>query len=78
MCFSIFYVVPVVAAVRRRGGSAAPPKGQPANFNPDISLILSGTATHLSNDPDNYAIAGFILGADTGPGTRGLSLVNPS
>jgi Putative beta-barrel porin-2, OmpL-like. bbp2 len=54
--------------------SAAPPKGQPANFNPDISLILSGSATHLSNDPDNYAIPGFMLGAETGPGARGLSL----
>jgi hypothetical protein len=54
--------------------SAAQPKGQTASFNPDISLILSGTAAHLSNDPEGYAIPGFMLGADTGPGTRGLSL----
>jgi hypothetical protein len=54
--------------------SAAQPKGQTASFNPDISLILSGTAAHLSNDPDGYAIPGFLLGAETGPGTRGLSL----
>ena len=54
--------------------SAALPKGQPASFNPDISLILSGSAAHLGNDPDGYAIPGFMLGAETGPGTRGLSL----
>jgi hypothetical protein len=54
--------------------STAPTKGQPASFNPDISLILSGTAAHLSNDPDLYAIPGFMPGAETGPGTRGLSL----
>jgi len=45
-----------------------------AGFNPDISLILSGTAAHLSNDPDAYAIPGFPLGAETSPGPRGLSL----
>ncbi|HJX19163.1 MAG TPA: hypothetical protein VJ437_13360 [Acidiferrobacterales bacterium] len=54
--------------------SAALPKGQPASFNPDISLILSGSAAHLGNDPEDYVIPGFMLGAETGPGTRGLSL----
>ena len=53
---------------------AALAKGQSASFNPDISLILSGSAAHLGNDPDGYAIPGFMLGAETGPGTRGLSL----
>ena len=53
---------------------AAQPKSQSASFNPDISLILSGSAAHLGNDPDAYAIPGFMLGAETGPGTRGLSL----
>src|SRR4030066_1444915 len=54
--------------------SAALPKGQPASFNPDLSLILSGSAAHLGNDPEDYVIPGFMLGAETGPGTRGLSL----
>lgn len=45
-----------------------------AVFQPDISLILSGGAAHLSNDPDGYAIPGFMLGAEAGPGPRGLSL----
>jgi hypothetical protein len=57
-------------------GAARPPRRRrpAASFRPDISLILSGTAAHLSNDPDAYVIPGFMLGAETGPGTRGLSL----
>jgi len=43
-------------------------------FNPDISLILSGQFASLSNDPDTYGIPGFLLGAETDPGSRGLSL----
>jgi hypothetical protein len=49
-------------------------QGPRAGFNPDISLILSGTYAHLGNDPDAYAIPGFTLGGETGPGPRGLSL----
>jgi hypothetical protein len=49
-------------------------KARTASFNPDISLILSGGYAQLSNDPDHYALPGFMLGAETGPGTRGLSL----
>ncbi len=49
-------------------------KTRAASFNPDISLILSGSHTRLANDPDRYALPGFMLGAETGPGTRGLSL----
>jgi len=74
MRLSIFMLCLLLPLSVGAAESAAPPKGQSANFNPDISLILSGTATHLSNDPDNYAIPGFMLGAETGPGTRGLSL----
>ncbi len=74
MRLSIFMLCLLLPLSVGAAESAAPPKGQPANFNPDISLILSGTATHLSNDPDLYAIPGFMLGAETGPGTRGLSL----
>jgi len=43
-------------------------------FNPDISLILSGQYAALSNDPDRYALPGFMLGPETAPGPRGLSL----
>lgn len=55
---------------------AAEPAAGPArgSFNPDISLILAGGYSQLSNDPDGYAIPGFMLGAETGPGERGLTL----
>jgi hypothetical protein len=44
-------------------------------FNPAISLILSGTYAHLSQDPAGYRITGFVPGGEEiGPGTRGLSL----
>ena len=52
----------------------APTRSRVPSFNPDISLILAGGAAHLSNDPAIYAIPGFMLGAETGPGERGLSL----
>ncbi len=42
-------------------------------FNPDISLILSGTYANRSQDSD-YHITGFQTGGEIGPGERGLSL----
>lgn len=42
-------------------------------FNPDISLILSGTYANRSKD-SNYHITGFQAGGGIGPGTRGFSL----
>lgn len=55
---------------------AAEPVSGPVrgSFNPDISLILAGSYVHLSNDPDGYAIPGFMLGEEAAPGERGLSL----
>ena len=48
---------------------------QPNRFNPAISAILSGQYAHLSKDPANYALPGFVLGSEeVGPGARGLSL----
>jgi hypothetical protein len=43
-------------------------------FNPDIALILSGTYSDIQHDPANYALPGFPLAEDTGPGERGFSL----
>lgn len=43
-------------------------------FNPAISLILSGTYTHLSQDPANYAVSGFALGDAASPGSRGMGI----
>jgi hypothetical protein len=45
------------------------------SFNPDISLILQGTAATSSQDPDTYRIDGFApTGGEVGPAPRGLSL----
>jgi len=45
-----------------------------AAFNPAISAVLQGTYANLSQDPKQFAIAGYPLGGDTGPGKRGFSL----
>lgn len=44
------------------------------NFNPDIALILSGTYGQFQQDPADYALPGFALAEDAGPGERGFSL----
>lgn len=43
-------------------------------FNPAISLILDGRLTSFGRDPDTYALPGFALAEETGPGEEGLSL----
>ena len=42
-------------------------------FNPDISLILTGTLANRSQN-SNYHITGFQAGGGIGPGSRGFSL----
>jgi hypothetical protein len=57
--------------------ATAPQPGAPSNpnaFNPEISLILSGIYSNLSQDPANYRITGFMPGGEIGPGKRGFSL----
>lgn len=55
--------------------SRAAGAGSPSSaFNPAIGLILSGTYADLSNDPNAYAIPGFALAEDSGPGERGFSI----
>lgn len=44
------------------------------SFNPDISLILDGKLTSFANDPEDYAIPGFQLGGEAGPGEEGFSV----
>src|SRR3989344_5173256 len=43
-------------------------------FNPAISLILDGKLSAFSKDPGTYALPGFALGGETGPGDEGLRL----
>jgi hypothetical protein len=45
-----------------------------AAFNPAISVVLQGRYANLSQDPAAFAIAGFPLGGEAGPGRRGFSL----
>ncbi|MCE3284592.1 MAG: hypothetical protein K0R70_848, partial [Steroidobacteraceae bacterium] len=58
--------------------AAAGPGGAPSRasaFNPAMSVVLTGTYANLSQDPDDYAIAGFFPGGDeVGPGERSFSL----
>lgn len=43
-------------------------------FNPAISLILNGSYSHHSLDPDAYVRSGFPLVGEGGPSPQGLSL----
>jgi hypothetical protein len=44
-------------------------------FNPNISLVLTGTYANLSQDPNKYRIQGFVPpGGDIGPGKRSFNL----
>jgi hypothetical protein len=44
-------------------------------FNPAISMILAGTLQNLRQDPQQYALQGFIpSGGEVGPGKRGFNL----
>lgn len=52
-----------------------PSPTSPSAFNPQMSLILAGTWSNLSEDPEDYVLQGFIpAGEETGPGERGFSL----
>lgn len=73
-----------IAALEARiaQAEAAPPKvsrggtpGGEAAFNPAISLVLAGTYTRLTQDPETYAIDGFIPGGgEVGPPRRSFGL----
>ena len=56
-----------VEALEKRSTSSA--------FNPDISLILQGTAARASQNPNDYQITGFApSGGEVSPPRRGFSL----
>ncbi len=58
---------PTIAATQKPASEAA--------FNPGISLVLNGTYTRLSSDPESYAIAGFApTGGEVGPPRRSFGL----
>jgi hypothetical protein len=57
---------PAAAPVASAGGGGG--------FNPAVSLILSGTYSHLSRDPEGWRITGFVPADEIGPGDRGFNL----
>jgi hypothetical protein len=62
-------------ATGQAGATPAPSSGKPTAFNPAISLILMGNYADLSNNPDSYAIQGFVPAGDgVGPGNRSFNL----
>jgi hypothetical protein len=63
---------PAVAAVAP-SATGQPPSSANA-FNPALSVVLQGRYANLSRSPAEFAIAGFRLGEEIGPGRRGLSL----
>jgi hypothetical protein len=53
----------------------APPATASNAFNPNISLVLGGTLSNLSQDPAQYRIQGFVPPAgEVGPGKRSFNL----
>jgi len=62
--------------------SVAPPAASPAAassgglsaFNPAISAVLQGVYANLSQDPNQYAIHGFVPSGDIAPAKRGFSI----
>jgi len=67
---------PAAVATVDLSGNAPNGAANGGSFNPQISLILSGTYAHTSQDPGQARITGFALppGADVGVGSRGFSL----
>ena len=58
-----------------RVAASAPTTPAPSAFNPQMSVILAGSWNNLSDDPEEYRLAGFIPGGEeSGPGSRGFSL----
>lgn len=62
------------AAVAPPPATATAAAPAPRSFNPDISLILDGKLSSFANDPEGYAIPGFQLGGEAGPGEEGFSV----
>jgi hypothetical protein len=62
-----------VAAIEAPPAAAAA-GGNANGFNPAISVILNGSYSTHSLDPQHYARAGFPVVGEGGPGPRGLSL----
>ncbi len=67
-------VTPPAAAPAPPVATAAPSASGIAAFNPAISAVLQGVYANLSQDPNQYAIAGFVPSGDIAPAKRGFSI----
>jgi len=67
--------VPPAAAAELPPAPVPVPTQSASAFNPAISVILTGNYAHLSQDPADYAIAGFMTPEEgVGPGDRSFNL----
>jgi hypothetical protein len=63
------------ASARQASVAASQKPASESAFNPAISLVLAGTYTRLSQDPNAYAIGGFApTGGEVGPARRSFGL----
>lgn len=59
---------------RTAPADTAAPRPTSNAFNPAISLILDGKYASFARDPAAYALPGFALAAESGPGDEGLRI----
>ncbi len=67
-------VTTAAAAPAAAPTTSAAPVSSASAFNPAIYAVLQGAYINQSQNPDNYAIAGFVPSGDIGPGKRGFSI----
>lgn len=72
---------PTIAAPGAMPAASQPPaaagssRSAASSYNPAISLIFAGNYTDVSQDPENWRIAGFMpSGGEVGPGERSFNL----
>jgi len=66
---------PIATEATQQQPAAAGSRSSASAFNPAISLILGGSYTNVSQDPDTWRIAGFMpSGGEVGPGERSFNL----
>jgi hypothetical protein len=66
--------VPVAEPAATPPVAVAPAASGIAAFNPAISAVLQGVYSNYSQDPNQYAIAGFVPSGDIVPSKRSFSL----
>ena len=65
---------PAAAPAVAAAATAPAPSAGISAFNPAITAVLQGVYANLSQDPKQYAIAGFVPSGDIAPAKRGFSI----